>query len=257
MLIIELISPSAALSPVNDATLAAGELSISNIPIIELAYKYSYETPEAFTKAFSRFHGFPPSFVRRGFSVSKLFTPLLITVTLQGGWSAAELTKSNSAGQDQSLLFDYNTFIREKGGKQMEHQSLTTYQVDTSMMQYKQEWSVLCSLAEDLLQNYIPFEADGKTMIFAHGLEFPLDKICLTFKRKDEEVVRSFFHYDMETKHTEDSFRYFDVMYKEMKIRCMFYGACPGENSDEFLYKYGFRPNQYSFDSCAVLGVLL
>ena len=28
-------------------------------------------------------------------------------------------------------------------------------------------------------------------MIFAHGLEFPLDKICLTFKWKDEETVKA------------------------------------------------------------------
>lgn len=217
-------------------TLAAEELSVSNIPVIELAYKYGYETPEAFTKAFSRLHGFPPSFVRRGFSVPKLFLPLQITVTIQGGWGTMELTKSNCTGQDQALLFDYNTFIREKGGKQINHQK-PSYQVDTSMMQYQQEWTILCSLAENLLQNHIPFKVDGKTMIFAHGLEFPLDKICLTFKWTDEEVVRNFFHYDMEAKHTEDGFKYLDVRYKEMKIRCMFYGDCPGDDSDEFLYK--------------------
>lgn len=217
-------------------TLAAEELSISNIPIIELAYKYGYETPEAFTKAFSRFHGFPPSFIRRDFPVSKLFLPLQITVTIQGGWNAMELTKSNCAGQDQSLLFDYNTFIREKGGKQIAHQNLT-YQVDTSKMQYKQEWTILCSLAENLLKSHIPFKIDGATMLFAHGLEVPPDKICLTFKWNDAEVVRNFFHYDMEPEHTEDRFKYMDVMYKEMKVRCMFYGNCPGDDSDEFLYK--------------------
>lgn len=217
-------------------TLAAEELSVSNIPIIELAYKYGYETPEAFTKAFSRFHGFPPSFVRRGFSASKPFLPLQIAVTIQGGWGTMELTKSNCTGQDHSLPFDYNTLIREKGGKQITHQSLN-YQVDTSKMQYKQEWTILCSLAESLLKNHIPFKIDGKTMLFAHGLEVPLDKICLTFKWNDEDVVRKFFHYDRAPEHIDNSFKYFDVMYKEMKIRCMFYGNCPGEDSDEFLYK--------------------
>lgn len=217
-------------------SLAAEELSVSNIPIIELAYKYGYETPEAFTKAFSRFHGFPPSFVRRGFAISKFFLPLQIAVTIQGGWSTMELTKLNCAGQEQSSLFDYNILIREKGGKQMDKQELK-YQIDTSIMQYKKEWNILCSLAENLHQSHIPFKVDGKTMIFAHGLEFPLDKICLTFKWKDEETVKIFFNHDMPAEHTEDGFKFLDGMYRDIKVRCMFYGDCPGDDSDEFLYK--------------------
>lgn len=217
-------------------SLAAEELSVSNIPIIELAYKYGYETPEAFTKAFSRFHGFPPSFVRRGYAISKFFLPMQIAVTIQGGWSTVELTKLNCAGQDQSSLFDYNTLIKEEGGKQMDEQELK-YQIDTSIMQYRREWNILCSLAENLFQNHIPFKVDGKTMIFAHGLEFPLDKICLTFKWRDEETVKTFFNHDMPAEHMEDGFKFLDTMYRDIKVRCMFYGDCPGDDSDAFLYK--------------------
>lgn len=75
-------------------TLAAEELSSSNIPIIDMAYKYGYETPEAFTKAFSGFHGFPPGFIRRGFPISKVFLPIQVKVTIRGGWDAVKLTKS-------------------------------------------------------------------------------------------------------------------------------------------------------------------
>lgn len=147
-----------------------------------------------------------------------------------------ELTKLNSKGQDQSSLFDYNTLIGEKGGKQMDKQEFK-YQIDTSIMQYKREWNILCSLAENLLQSHIPFKVDGKTMIFAHGLEFQLDKICLTFKWKDEETVKIFFNHDMPAEHTEDGFKFLDVMYRDIKVRCMFYGDCPGDDSDAFLYK--------------------
>jgi len=74
-------------------------------------------------------------------------------------------------------------------------------------------------------------------MIFAHGLEIPLDKICLTFKWKDEETVKTFFHSDVTTEHPQDGFKYFDVTYEGMKIRCMFYGSCPGDDTDDFLLK--------------------
>ena len=217
-------------------SLAAEELTHSNTPIIELAYKYGYETPEAFTKAFSRFHGFPPSFIRRGFPVSKSFAPMEIAVTIQGGWNTGNLTKSNDTGQEQTQNTAYNTPINNIGGNLMEPTN-TTYQIDIGTMQYKHEWSMLHSLAGSLIQNQIPFKVDGKTMIFAHGLEFPLDKICLTFKWKDEEIVKSFFRYHDEANQTDDGFKYFDIPYQGMKVRCMFYGNCPGDDTDEFLYK--------------------
>ena len=217
-------------------TVAAEELSMSDIPIIELALKYCYETPEAFTKAFSRTFGFPPSFVRRGFLVTNAFLPLHITVMIQGGWSDSNLTKVNAAGQEQLNDFDYNTFIKDKGGKQMGSREIK-YRIDTSCMQYKQEWNILCALTEQLSQSRIPFKIDGKTMIFAHGLEFPLDKICLTFKWKDEEQVQKFFQCEDSAVSVQDGFKFLDTMYKEMKIRCMFYGNCQGDDTDEFLYK--------------------
>ena len=218
-------------------TLAGEELAASNIRIIDLAYKYGYETPEAFTKAFARFHGFPPSFVRRAFPVTRIFKPLKISVVIQGGWETpVSLTKADCPGQDRQLHLCYDDFTNHKGGKQMENRE-SRYQIHVSAMQYQKEWRVLHSLAQELLQSSIPFKVDGKTMIFAHGLEFPLDKICLTFQWNDEEEVKRFFRYDMPAKSTEDGFKYFDAMYQDMKIRCMFYGSCPGADSDEFLYR--------------------
>ena len=97
-------------------TLAGQELSASNIRIIDLAYKYGYETPEAFTKAFTRFHGFPPSFVRRSFPVTKVFKPIQIKVSLQGGWDdAITLTNADGSEQDRSLLFCYDDATNNKG----------------------------------------------------------------------------------------------------------------------------------------------
>lgn len=226
-------------------TLAAEELSASNIHIIDLALKYGYDTPEAFTKAFSRVHGFPPSFVRRGFPVTKSFLPLQIMVSVKGGWSREELTKADCSEQDPAGSFCYDNFgnskatinkvIYDKGGKQMSDKQ-PSCQIDTSTMQYQKEWNILYNLSEELLQKSIPFKVDGKTMIFAHGLEFAMDKICLTFKWKDEEGVRRFFEYKGSVK-GQDGFKYFDTFYRGMKVRCMFYGGCPGAETDEFLYR--------------------
>lgn len=199
-------------------SLAGEELRDSDSSIIALAYKYGYETPEAFTKAFTRFHGFPPSFVRRAFPITKQFQPMRITVTVQGGWE---------------------NIIEERAGEPLngEETKEPCYKIETEKMHYQKEWNILYSLVRDLQKTKLTFKVDGKTMIFAHGLEFPLDKICLTFKWNEEETVQKFFECDTEVKEGAEGFKYFDVMYREKKIRCMFYRESPGMDADEFLYR--------------------
>lgn len=65
--------------------LAATELVSTDTKIIDIALKYGYETPESFSKAFSRFHGVAPSRVRSGQATIKSFLPLKINITIQGG----------------------------------------------------------------------------------------------------------------------------------------------------------------------------
>ncbi len=214
-------------------TLATEELSASDISIIQLAYKYGYETPEAFTKAFTRFHGFPPSFVRRGFPVTECFQPIRLQLHVEGGFGTADLTKASRMGQDGQLLTGYNKAV----GRTKENLTKQKWQIHTESMQYQQEWKVLCSLVQELQEQQIPFKVDGKTLIFAHGLEIPVDKICLTFKWMDEELVKSFFKTESPAVQGDKGFKYLDTRYRGMKIRCMFYGDCIGDDRDEFLYR--------------------
>ena len=63
---------------------AAAELKETDEKVIDIAYRYGYETPESFAKAFSRFHNASPSQVRNGAAFS-VFLPLTISLDVKGG----------------------------------------------------------------------------------------------------------------------------------------------------------------------------
>ncbi len=52
--------------------------------MIDLALKYGYDTPESFTKAFSRFHGVTPTSARRMSTLLRCQIPLAITIKMEG-----------------------------------------------------------------------------------------------------------------------------------------------------------------------------
>jgi len=66
-------------------SLAGAEISMSNTKVIDIALKYGYETPESFTKAFSRFHGVTPKAARELGANLKSFSRLSIKLILEGG----------------------------------------------------------------------------------------------------------------------------------------------------------------------------
>lgn len=66
-------------------TLAGNELSASDDKVIDIALKYGYESPESFTRAFSRFHGVTPSEARKDGSRLKSFSRISVKITLSGG----------------------------------------------------------------------------------------------------------------------------------------------------------------------------
>lgn len=67
-------------------SLAGSELLNTDQKIIDIAFKYGYDSPDAFTKAFTRFHGITPSSVRKGGRIRE-FTPLKINLILRGGYT--------------------------------------------------------------------------------------------------------------------------------------------------------------------------
>ncbi|MDO5559905.1 MAG: AraC family transcriptional regulator [Oscillospiraceae bacterium] len=66
-------------------TLAGSELVSSDTKIIDTALRYGYESPDSFTKAFTRFHGVTPSAVKKDGAMVRSFAPLKIKFSLEGG----------------------------------------------------------------------------------------------------------------------------------------------------------------------------
>lgn len=66
-------------------TLAGSELVSSNVKVIDIAYKYGYESPESFTRAFTKFHGISPSQAKTCHHQLKSFSKLVVKLTLEGG----------------------------------------------------------------------------------------------------------------------------------------------------------------------------
>lgn len=71
-------------------SMAGRELLTTDVKVIDIALKYQYDTPESFSKAFSRFHGIAPSEVKKGRSVLEFFHPFTINISVQGGYSMAK-----------------------------------------------------------------------------------------------------------------------------------------------------------------------
>ena len=65
-------------------SLAGAALADQKIRVIDAALQYGYDSPDSFTRAFTRFHGITPSEARAG-GVLKSFSRLHVRMTLEGG----------------------------------------------------------------------------------------------------------------------------------------------------------------------------
>lgn len=64
---------------------AGQEIACSADKVIDVALKYGYDSPESFSKAFTRFHGISPSAARAPGSSLKSFSPFVLKITIEGG----------------------------------------------------------------------------------------------------------------------------------------------------------------------------
>lgn len=92
-------------------SVAGSELVTSDNKVIDLALKYGYDSPDSFTKAFTRFHGSTPTDVRRKGALLKSFAPLHIKIILDGGNTMEYRVEEKPAFRVMgvSKMFSYET----------------------------------------------------------------------------------------------------------------------------------------------------
>lgn len=95
--------------------LAGGELAATDIKIIDVALKYGYDSPDSFTKAFTRFHGVSPAMVRKDGAMLKTFAPLILNFSLKGGYfmNYRIVEKESFTVKASSKVFSYENAAHE------------------------------------------------------------------------------------------------------------------------------------------------
>ena len=86
-------------------SVAGGELIRSDRKIIDIALEYGYDTPESFTKAFTRYHGVTPSAARRSGAGLKSFERLSIQINRNGGEVIDYNIEKKDASQARTVPF--------------------------------------------------------------------------------------------------------------------------------------------------------
>jgi AraC-type DNA-binding domain-containing proteins len=90
--------------------LAALDVITAENKVIDIAYKYGYETPESFTKAFTRFHGVSPMQMKGDAHLIKPFLPLTISILIQGGnemdYKIEKMNAFKVIGYEREFSFD-------------------------------------------------------------------------------------------------------------------------------------------------------
>lgn len=78
-------------------TLAGEELISKDSKIIDIAFKYGYESQDAFTKAFQRLHGVTPSVLKKGNVKIKAFPKLSFQISIKGEFEMIYRIEENEA----------------------------------------------------------------------------------------------------------------------------------------------------------------
>ncbi|HIQ68532.1 MAG TPA: AraC family transcriptional regulator [Candidatus Faecousia excrementigallinarum] len=144
-------------------TLAGAELANTQEKVIDVAYKYGYDNPESFAKAFQKFHGIPPSQARGRGVMLKSFSRLSIKVSLEGG----SVMNYRIEEKPAMVLTGYKRhFTGSPNDKQDQDHN---FACETRLEQYILEG--MCREHETVYQVLTNFDPEGYDFYFAY--QFP------------------------------------------------------------------------------------
>lgn len=89
-------------------TLAGFDIQNSNIKIIDIAFKYGYESHSSFSRAFQVFHGVTPTDVRKKGKEVRIYSPIHLNISIRGndiiGFRIAKIKAYQLFGKDDSIV---------------------------------------------------------------------------------------------------------------------------------------------------------
>lgn len=96
-------------------SLAGRDLQLNGSKVIDVAMKYGYDSPDSFTKAFTRFHGITPIAAKNGEGLLNNFLPLKMQFTMKGGFemNCKLIKKPSFTVIGCSKLIQYNEAFKE------------------------------------------------------------------------------------------------------------------------------------------------
>jgi len=150
-------------------SLAGTELAAGREKVIDVAAKYGYDSPDAFARAFQKFHGLNPSQARGNGAKLKVFSRLSIKITLEGGitmnYRIEEKKELKLVGykrrfsgtpmerNDQDHNFTCETRLNQAVLQYMAHDCDTSYNVFSDFGDDGYDFAIACWLGEESIES--------------------------------------------------------------------------------------------------------
>lgn len=230
-------------------SLAAQDLLQQHAKIVDVAERYRYETQESFSKAFTRFHGFPPSKVQRG--RVKVFHPLSIHITVRGGFQvsrrlADEFYWSDIEGQKSAELTAAEKYRRlVNWAAKARGQNPGVFDALIDWMRDDAEWTDdrLAENEQILMQGVLARFRDQNAQLRTYLTELEPSGVVnpAVFKALDrfDEVLSGASHDERLTEIVRKVFADFSIM-RDRGIREMFAGEKTGPEGVNHVDVYGY-----------------